>query len=253
MSTQRQRQRRTLGNGPPPDLLFGELAYSDGDGLIHVGRADGTARSFAPSETGPHTHDYAALIHGHPWSQITNTPATYPPSSHTHDYAALIHGHPWSQITNTPATYPPSSHTHDYAPLPTVGDWVPAYQLSGSGSVTMAAFSAGRWRKTGNWVEFQLRAATTATAAPAGDIWITLPPFPADLSPATWGWPCAIGPCALWASDIPRLSAIVNLQSHIRLYSNATTANYALLQANALSTAANGNQIFMAGAYRSTI
>jgi hypothetical protein len=85
---ERQRQRRTLGNGPPPDLLFGELAYSDGDGLIHVGRPDGTARSFAPGEAGPHTHDYAALVHGHPWSAITDTPATYPPSTHSHSQYA---------------------------------------------------------------------------------------------------------------------------------------------------------------------
>lgn len=87
----RQRLRRTLGSGPPPDLLFGEPAYSDADGLLHVGRPDGTVRSFGESgEAGPHTHDYAALVHGHPWSQITDTPTTFPPSTHTHDIRPIV-------------------------------------------------------------------------------------------------------------------------------------------------------------------
>ena len=47
----RQRLRRTLGSGPPPDLLFGEPAYSDADGLLHVGRPNGTVRSFGESGT----------------------------------------------------------------------------------------------------------------------------------------------------------------------------------------------------------
>ena len=38
--------RGTRGSGPPPDLAFREVAYSDTDGLIHVGRPNGGVRSF---------------------------------------------------------------------------------------------------------------------------------------------------------------------------------------------------------------
>lgn len=35
--------RRTLGSGPPADLLFGEIAYSDGDKQFYVGRPESEA------------------------------------------------------------------------------------------------------------------------------------------------------------------------------------------------------------------
>jgi hypothetical protein len=35
------RIRRTLGQGPPPLLLFGELAYSDLDQVLWIGRPQG--------------------------------------------------------------------------------------------------------------------------------------------------------------------------------------------------------------------
>ena len=41
--------------------------------------------------------------HTHPWTDITDPPATYPPAAHTH---------PWADVTGKPATYPPSAHTH---------------------------------------------------------------------------------------------------------------------------------------------
>lgn len=41
MSTDRYRHRRTLGSGPPSDLLFGEIAYSDADQTLYIGRPNG--------------------------------------------------------------------------------------------------------------------------------------------------------------------------------------------------------------------
>lgn len=43
--------RGTRGSGPPAALAFRELSYSDSDGLLYVGRPDGTARSFGESGT----------------------------------------------------------------------------------------------------------------------------------------------------------------------------------------------------------
>lgn len=37
----RQLQRRTQGSGPPPDLLYGEIAYSDADQTLYIGRPAG--------------------------------------------------------------------------------------------------------------------------------------------------------------------------------------------------------------------
>lgn len=36
----RYRHRRTLGSTPPPDLAYGEIAYSDENQTLYVGRPD---------------------------------------------------------------------------------------------------------------------------------------------------------------------------------------------------------------------
>ncbi len=54
------------------------------------------------------------------WSNFTNLPSDYTPSSHTHDWSEVI-GKPsaypseWSIVSNKPATFPPESHTHPWA------------------------------------------------------------------------------------------------------------------------------------------
>lgn len=61
----------------------------------------------------------------HYWTDITNPPSTYTPSSHTHNYTdinglgslATVNTVPWSSVTDTPPTYTPSPHSHDYAPI----------------------------------------------------------------------------------------------------------------------------------------
>ncbi|CAM1343789.1 tail fiber domain-containing protein [Tenacibaculum amylolyticum] len=89
---------------------------------------------------------FARTSHSHPWEQITDVPATFPPSSHNHDdryytesesdarflektgkatdsdrldgldssaFARMSHSHSWNQITGKPSTFPVSSHNHD--------------------------------------------------------------------------------------------------------------------------------------------
>ena len=41
--------RRTTGSGPPSDLEFGEIAFSDADDSLHVGKADGTPHTVGNS------------------------------------------------------------------------------------------------------------------------------------------------------------------------------------------------------------
>jgi len=55
------RIRRTLGSGPPPSMEFGELAYSDTDSQLYVGRPDGPPMVFDDQN---HTHEppAAALV-----------------------------------------------------------------------------------------------------------------------------------------------------------------------------------------------
>jgi len=63
MTTQRKiKLRRTLASGPPADLAFGEVAYSDADERLHVGRADGSATTFGgDTDLSPITESIAAL------------------------------------------------------------------------------------------------------------------------------------------------------------------------------------------------
>jgi hypothetical protein len=59
VNTFRLRAKRTTGSGPPAGLLFGELAYSDADEELHVGRADPTA---PPAKIGGNRTDYGPAI-----------------------------------------------------------------------------------------------------------------------------------------------------------------------------------------------
>lgn len=61
------------------------------------------------------------------WDQITNPPATYPPSAHGHPWSEIAdkptafppesHSHPWSGITSKPTTFPPESHSHPWSSI----------------------------------------------------------------------------------------------------------------------------------------
>lgn len=56
------------------------------------------------------------------WADITNKPATFPPSAHTHAWADITgkpttfppesHSHSWTEITSKPTTFAPSAHSH---------------------------------------------------------------------------------------------------------------------------------------------
>ncbi|QCQ57465.1 minor tail protein [Microbacterium phage Sucha] len=120
-------------NGGWVDLM--DLALASGVLPVDHGGTGATTAAQARANLGA-----AASSHTHPWSQISGTPTTYPPSSHTHDMgdlsgvlpvakggtgannatsargaigaAASVHTHTWSQISGTPATYPPSAHGH---------------------------------------------------------------------------------------------------------------------------------------------
>ena len=72
--------------------------------------------------------NYAPIGHHHPWSEIDDKPATFPPAEHTHTTAqvegldaaldgkaAKSHRHVWSEIDDKPATFPPATHTHTTA------------------------------------------------------------------------------------------------------------------------------------------
>ena len=72
--------------------------------------------------------NYAPIGHHHPWSEIDDKPATFPPAEHTHTTAqvegldaaldgkaAKSHRHVWSEIDDKPATFPPAEHTHTTA------------------------------------------------------------------------------------------------------------------------------------------
>lgn len=61
------------------------------------------------------------------WANISDMPATFPPSTHSHSVAfsdltgtpstftPSAHGHDWGEIAGKPATFPPASHSHAYA------------------------------------------------------------------------------------------------------------------------------------------
>lgn len=59
-SSFRLRAKRTLGTEPPADMLFGELAYSDGDQQLYIGRPTGPPATFI-SDLTPLTDDIEAL------------------------------------------------------------------------------------------------------------------------------------------------------------------------------------------------
>ncbi|PSR12329.1 hypothetical protein C8255_26750 [filamentous cyanobacterium CCP3] len=58
----RLRAKRTLGSNPPADLLFGELAYSDTNKRLYIGRSDGSPCTFESDlSLSPITDGLAAL------------------------------------------------------------------------------------------------------------------------------------------------------------------------------------------------
>ncbi len=68
-------------------------------------------------------HQKANIAHS--WKQISNKPATFPPSSHSHSWDQTTgkpatfppssHDHSWGQITGKPSTFPPAAHSHEPA------------------------------------------------------------------------------------------------------------------------------------------
>ena len=57
-----------------------------------------------------------------PWTDVTDKPATFPPSAHVHAYASLtglptLFSGAYADLSGLPATFPPSAHVHAYASL----------------------------------------------------------------------------------------------------------------------------------------
>lgn len=61
------------------------------------------------------------------WSEVTGKPSTFPPSAHTHLWAELTdkpatfapsgHRHPWADLDSVPSTFPPSAHGHAFTEI----------------------------------------------------------------------------------------------------------------------------------------
>ena len=218
MTTERYRHRRTRGSGPPPDLLWGEIAYSDGDESIHVGRHDGTTKSFTtnPAPTN-HTHDYAPTNHTH----------DYAPANHTHDYAPANHSHP------------------SYAVIES-GLWTPTYIMSTSGAV-VPNIAVGDYFKLGNLIIFSATLRSASLSSPVGSVRISLP-FPAAIS-GPEGWPLSITPSA-WATSMPEMTAVINNPNFISLTKHPSNAPVTFVVATDLAGTANANLIRLSGWYR---
>ncbi|WP_241087526.1 phage tail-collar fiber domain-containing protein [Candidatus Vondammii sp. HM_W22] len=70
-------------------------------------------------------HQTANIAHS--WKQISNKPATFPPSSHSNSWDQTTgkpatfppgsHSHSWNQTTGKPSTFPPSSHDHSWGQI----------------------------------------------------------------------------------------------------------------------------------------
>jgi hypothetical protein len=88
------------------------------------------------------------------WDDITDKPATFPPSAHNHDAAYVNvndvrltdartptpHAHDWDSVTGKPATFAPSAHNHDatYQALSAKGQANGYAGLDGDGKVPAA-------------------------------------------------------------------------------------------------------------------
>lgn len=58
------------------------------------------------------------------FSEVTDKPATYPPSAHNQDWSTLLNvpafasrWPAWGEVSGKPALYPPADHSHPYLPL----------------------------------------------------------------------------------------------------------------------------------------
>jgi hypothetical protein len=74
---------------------------------------------------------FTPSAHTHLWADLTDKPATFAPSAHTHDwttgvtgkpstFAPSAHTHPWTDVTGKPATFAPSAHRHPWSDLDNV-------------------------------------------------------------------------------------------------------------------------------------
>lgn len=84
---------------------------------------------------GPHTHPWSDITdkpsvfppstHSHAWDDITGKPSLFQPAEHSHtwgqitgkptEFAPESHNHTWSDIQNPPPSYPPSTHGHPWS------------------------------------------------------------------------------------------------------------------------------------------
>jgi hypothetical protein len=128
-----QGERQFLGNTVggwttstrPPSPRIGRLGFNQStstwefwNGTAWTGltqAVDWSNLSNKPSTFAPSTHS-------HVWADLTDKPTTFAPSSHSHDwnsitskpstFAPSTHSHSWGSVTDKPSTFTPSSHSH---------------------------------------------------------------------------------------------------------------------------------------------
>lgn len=102
--------------------------------------------------------DYAPLAHTHltvditdlDWDSLPDKPSTFPPSSHTHPWSQVTDRpasfpSDWSTTANKPSTFPPSSHTHTVSQISNwPSSFPPSAHTHGAGDITSGTLNANR-------------------------------------------------------------------------------------------------------------
>lgn len=134
--------RRTLGSGPPLDLQWGELATSDGDGGLWVGRKDGKATNHAATVP---TWEPQTLTLEAGWANYPGTIATLDLAQHS---APLVGFSGVLQASSPPAqiaTLPPALAPANYQAHSVQWLGPPGSNLRGAGAITLDPSGAVSW------------------------------------------------------------------------------------------------------------
>ncbi|OJV17911.1 MAG: hypothetical protein BGO30_08185 [Bacteroidetes bacterium 41-46] len=91
----------------------------------------------------------SSLGHTHSWSEITNKPATFTPSTHSHTKSQITdfaHTHLWADITDKPTSFTPSAHSHNdlYYTETEIANFF-------SGTVAIAGYNKSNWDTAHGW------------------------------------------------------------------------------------------------------
>ena len=187
-----------------------ETLYEDFD--THISNTTGNPHNVTYTQTGA-----AAAVHGHEWSEIssvpvfasrwpdyaevTNKPATYPPSAHGHEWDQITdipdfatRWPTFSEVTDKPTNYPPESHSHPW-------DQVTEKPAQATRWPTASEIGVGEFPADvtipGAQVNGTVGSATTATNQSGGSVnattgafsgAVTIQPAESDNNPASKGY-----------------------------------------------------------------